>query len=362
MNVAVIGANGFIGNRLVEMMHLEGGQDVTPIVRRPASLALPGRFSLNWRIGDALNVSSLRAALRGCDAIVHVALGDPRQIERMPSILCEAAASANIRRVVYLSSASVHGQNPEIGTDEMSPLRRKHSIEYNSAKVRAEEAFFNGVKVYGLEGYALRPGVVYGPRSRWIAELATDLYTEEAWLSSNGQGVFNGIYVDNLVDAIRCSLRAVDGAGEAYIVGDAETITWEEFYHVSADYLGVPRDTIRRLAVLPDFRMSLRERAERATQQRWVQSMLPVFPRDLKRATKAVLATFGPSGQPEAWSDPVRSSHPRITEEMALLQGCMWKLPHAKAERHISYVPRVSFSEGMRRSFTWWKFANGGGV
>ena len=46
MNVAIIGAGGFIGNRLVEMFHLGGRHEVVPIVRRPSGLALPARFAL----------------------------------------------------------------------------------------------------------------------------------------------------------------------------------------------------------------------------------------------------------------------------------------------------------------------------
>lgn len=362
MNVAVIGASGFVGTRVVEMLHLSGRLGVTPIVRQPASLALTGRFSLSWRIGDALDVKSLTVALRGCDAVVHAALGDPRQIERMPSKLCEASVAAGVRRVIYLSSASVHGQAPAIGTDEVSSLHRRHSIEYNNAKVVAEQSFFASIKAYGLEGYVLRPGVVYGPRSRWISDLADDLCAGRAWLSSQGGGIFNGIYVDNLIDAVQCCLDARGGDGEAYIVGDAETKTWEDFYYLSADYLGIPRHTIHRVGAFPDFRKSFRQRAESAMHQPWIQSVLPAFPQDLKRATKAVLATLSPTNEPEAWSDDFHLSEPRITEELALLQACRWKLPNTKAERCLSYAPSVSFSEAMKRSLAWWKFAKGGAI
>jgi 2-alkyl-3-oxoalkanoate reductase len=362
MNIAVIGANGFIGSRVVEMLYLEGLHEVTSIVRKPASLALPGRFTMGWRLGDALDTGSLSEALCGCDAVIHAAIGDPRQIEQMPSIFCAAAAAAGIKRVVYLSSASVHGQNPQIGTDEKSYLTRNHSIEYNNAKVRAENSFFVEMKKYGLEGYALRPGVVYGPRSRWISDLATDLFGGRAWLAEGGQGIFNGIYVDNLVSAIVRCLTVDRGAGESYLVGDAETITWAEFYRISANFFGIPFDAIRHIERVPEFRKSLRERIGDLVNRPLVQSILPAFPGDLKRATKAVIASWSPSNIAEAWSEPASRPSLRITEEMALLQCCRWKFPHTKATKNIGYQPQVSFVEGMHRSLAWWNFASGRNV
>ncbi|HEY8900384.1 MAG TPA: NAD(P)-dependent oxidoreductase [Chthoniobacterales bacterium] len=357
MKVAVIGANGFIGSRIVEQFHLGGKHEVIPVVRKPASLALPARFSLEWRLGDALDVDSLAAALKGCDAVVHAAIGDPRQIEAMPEILCDAAAKAGVARVVYLSSASVHGQNIPAGSTEETSLHTQHALEYNNSKVIAEAAFFDAVRKHKLTGYALRPGVVYGPRSRWIGDLVQELRTRQAWLHNGGAGICNGIYVDNLVAAIALCLEAPNGDGEAYLVGDEGTTTWADFYHRAADAFGISRENIHDVKDLPVFRKSFRERVEKTVQKPWVQSLLPAVPGQWKRATKTLLASWNPPGGPDAWSIPGRTPQPHITEEMALLQQNQWKLPHQKASRVLGYNPPVTFEEGMRRSLAWLKFA-----
>ncbi|MDD5199711.1 MAG: NAD(P)-dependent oxidoreductase [Terrimicrobiaceae bacterium] len=356
MKVAIIGANGFIGSRIVEQFYLNGTHTAIPVVRKPASLALPSRFAIGWRLGDALDSGSLAAALNGCEAVVHCAIGDPRQIEQMPAVLCEAAEAAGVNRVVYLSSASVHGQNAPDGSSEESPLHETHSIEYNNAKVRAENAFFSEATKRGIEGYALRPGVVYGPRSRWIADLAAELRGGRAWLYEGGTGICNGIYVDNLIAAIGLCLEAKSGAGQAYLVGDRETTSWADFYHLAADSLGVPRASIHRLPELPVFRKPFRERVENAVAQPWVQSLLPAVPGKVKQVTKTLLSSWNPPRSPDAWSLP-SSPQPRITEEMALLQQCHCKLPHTKAAQTLGYEPPVPFAEGMRRSFAWLEFA-----
>ena len=69
----------------------------------------------------------LEDAFRGCDAVLHLATGDPRVIVGSVRPVHEAASRAGIRRIVYMSSASVHGQAPDPGTDEETPLHRRHA-------------------------------------------------------------------------------------------------------------------------------------------------------------------------------------------------------------------------------------------
>lgn len=359
MRIAIIGASGFIGTRLVERFHLGGGEhSIVAIVRRASSLALPARFHLETQIADALDTDAMARAFSGCDVVIHTALGDTAQIERMPSALCHAAAAAGVRRLIYLSSASVHGQNPPAGTDESSPLHLHQEIDYNSAKIRAEQKFFSECQRLSLTGFALRPGVVYGPRSRWIADLATDLLEGRAWLYEGGRGICNGIYVDNVVHAITCCLRAPDNAAGAYLIGDGEKITWEQFYRSAALHLDVPWDSIQQLTRLPAFKRTWKDRAGRAVAHPLVQRLLPLVPYGLKRSAKAVMAASGPVIRPDSWTLP-NGPRPRITQELALLQQCAWQFPHQRAEQQLDYRPLVTFEEGMNRSFAWWRFAQG---
>ena len=62
MRVAVLGASGFIGTRLVERFHLQGDGEVRAVVRRVASLAASSRFRVEGRIADALDEDSLADA------------------------------------------------------------------------------------------------------------------------------------------------------------------------------------------------------------------------------------------------------------------------------------------------------------
>jgi nucleoside-diphosphate-sugar epimerase len=358
MKVAVVGASGFIGTRLIERFHLGGGPTVAAIVRQPSSLALPARFAVETHIADGLDVDAMARAMSGCTAVIHAALGDPAQIERMPAALCLAAAAADVRRLVYLSSASVHGQNPPQGTDEASELNPHQAFEYNVAKIRAEQKFFAECERHSIVGFALRPGVVYGPRSRWIGDVARDLLEQRAWLYEGGRGICNCIYVDNLIAAISSCLQAADDSSGVYLVGDAEKVTWEQFYRAAATQLDVPWTTIHQLTHLPSFERSWQDKAASASAHPFMQRLLPLVPHGLKRGAKAVIDAASPKPRVESWTLPAGPG-PRITHEMALLQQCAWKFPQARAEQHLDYRPPVTFSEGMERSFAWWKFAQG---
>lgn len=358
MKIAVIGAGGFIGSRIVEHLHLGTRHAVVPIVRAPSRLALPARFALPWQIGDALDSDSLTRALTGCDAVVHAALGDPRQIEAMPAILTQAAARAGVPRVVYLSTASVHGQAPDPGTHEDTPLHTRHALDYNNAKVRAERAFFLAAHRHELAAFALRPGVVYGPRSRWIADAAADLRFGRAWLFREGDGICNGIYVDNLVSAVAAALVAPAEAGGAYLVGDQETVTWREFYEAIRSGLALDPTVLHRVDQPPVFPRSAAVQITRLVGHPGVQRLLPLVPGRLKQVAKRLVAAAQAPARPAAWQLP-EVPGPRITEELALLQQCRWKLPHERATERLGYQPPVPFAEAVRRSLSWLAFAEG---
>jgi nucleoside-diphosphate-sugar epimerase len=358
MKVAVIGANGFIGTRLIECFHLGGGPDVAAIVRRPSSLALAARFALDMRVAEALDTDSLARGLAGCQAVVHVALGDPVQIRRMPAVLCEAAEMAGIRRLVYMSSASVHGQNAPVGTTEASPLHTKHALDYNNAKVAAERLFLNECRKRGLQGFALRPSVVFGPRSPWLSGLADDLRAGRAWLLNDGQGICNSIYVDNLVAAVRACLFARDDAGGAYLVGDAEVVTWRAFYGALAAEIGAAESSIQGVDQIPEIRTSWGERASRIATHPAVQMALPLVPFSMKRNAKKIISALTAAPNPDSWAIP-EAPKPRVTRELAELQSCQWKLPSTRAQTELGFVPPVTFSEGMHRTAGWWRFARG---
>src|SRR4051812_8697989 len=117
MEVAIVGANGFIGSRVVEYLHLTGKANVRPVVRNLAGLARAARFRLDYRVGNALDQTEMERALVGCEIVIHAVAGSPQTVIESVAPIYRAANAAGVRRLIYLSSASVHGQSPLAGTD-----------------------------------------------------------------------------------------------------------------------------------------------------------------------------------------------------------------------------------------------------
>src|SRR5713226_2790885 len=124
---AVIGASGFIGSRLVEWLVLRDLAEVRPILRSFKGLARLARFQLDWRVADATDRASLATQLTGCSILFHCVLGDRDTILKSAHAAYQAAADTGVRRLVYLSSAVVHGYTPAPKTHDDSPLVTKQS-------------------------------------------------------------------------------------------------------------------------------------------------------------------------------------------------------------------------------------------
>jgi nucleoside-diphosphate-sugar epimerase len=354
--IAVIGAGGFIGSRIVESFHLRGWAEVRPLVRRASALARSSRFHLDSRIADARDERALCAALSGCEYLIHAAGGDAATILKIVGPVFRAAQSAGVRRIVYLSSASVHGQSPQTGTDESSRLRADQPISYNNAKVRAERRFLHLRAKGNVEIVLLRPGIVYGPRSSWIGSFADELLTGRALVANEARGICNGIYIDNLVHAIRLAVTADSVDGHAFLLGDQETVTWRDLYEPIVKAMGMAFEEIPSVNGSPSDASGF-ERIVRMGDSKLGKALLPILPSRLRKAAYEGLSAWF-EYQPDGSGFSKGLEVPRVVDlERTLLQTCSWKLSSQKAERMLGYFPEVSFKEGCRRSVEWLRFA-----
>lgn len=348
--IAILGASGFIGNRTVEMFQRDGGVHVRPVVQRPSRAALPRRFDLPVRVADALDTESLTSAFEGCDSVIMAIAGPPETIVRSVEPVYRAAMKSNVRRLIYLSSASVHGQAPASDVNETTPLSRRQPLAYNKAKVVAEQKLEQLRKVGLVEVVILRPGIVFGPRSQWTGGVADEILNGTAYLTEGGWGVCNSIYVDNLVHAIKLALVAPNADGKAFLLGDAETVTWRDLYLPICEALGYDLGDLPtpKMADVMDERPSIAQRL-RATNL--FRSLRWLVPRPARAAVKAALREMRQPLRTES-----QTSYP-VTLERALLHTSSCRPPYARAQRELDYCPPITFEEGCRRSVEWLGFA-----
>jgi nucleoside-diphosphate-sugar epimerase len=325
LRIAVLGASGFIGRRIVERLCGDPRFAVRPVPR-----VQDAAFDAEQRIADARDENALAPSLAGCDVAVHAIAGDPRTIRDTIKPVVRAASRAGCRRIVYLGTAVVHGQAPVAEADESAPLPRDQRLAYNVAKRDAEANLLALGRAAGLAVVSLRPGIVYGPESRWITGVADALLAGRAGLVDGGRGLCNAIYVDNVVHAVALAATAPAVAGEAFLIGEGAGIPWREFYGRVAEPLGIPLASIpsisydRRTELLRKVRGRLRGLARRAG----------VPSRD-----RSGIAT------PE--------ERPFADREMALLHRARYVPAWTKARERLGYVPIVDPDDAWRQTIAW---------
>ena len=273
--VLVTGGTGFVGRALCPML-LNHGLRVSVATRSPRVAETIGRVDVRPVPGVGPGVD-WSVVLRDVDAIVHLAARVPtekeeqnrqlvRDLQRVnvegARKLAEDAAAAGVRRIVYVSTASIHGAHTEPDqsfreTDPPAPADLDARIKWD-----AEQALAQVAEASGLELFVLRPPLVYGPRVKggFLALLRRIEKARLLPVAGSARGILNRrslLYVENLCDAIVCCLATSEAAGGTFLVRDGENLSTAEILRALARAMmkvprvvQVPRPLLRTAARL----------------------------------------------------------------------------------------------------------------
>ncbi|MFF6849623.1 NAD-dependent epimerase/dehydratase family protein [Streptomyces antimycoticus] len=284
--IAVTGASGFIGGRVVERLILGTDAEVRPVVRgfgRAARLAPLPQDRLGFRVADLTDASALGRALEGCDTVVHCAFGSSGEVDERwaatvdgTARLLAAARAAGVRRVVHLSTVDVY--TPTEGAfDEEAPARAVDPAdrEYEQQKLAAERLALAAAGE-GMDVVVLQPGVVYGPwGGQWTKAQLERPAADFAVLPSGGDGgVCNAVYVDDVVDAVLAACHRPDAAGGRFLLAAEELTTWGGFFdHIRSirRLTAAPADASE--AAVPDWEAELYRATGRVTSDRAARAL-----------------------------------------------------------------------------------------
>lgn len=187
MRVAVTGATGFIGRRVVPLLRA-GGHEVVCVARRPEAAQELAASGARVVKGDLLDRPSLEAAFAGCAGVVHLAasyeigLRGRAAREAMTTNIegtrnaLEAARDAGARHIVYTSSIVVHGTTGGRVVDETFryPGRVFPSV-YAESKYRAHYEVAEPLMRGGAPISIVLPGAVLGPGDTSLYNLMHEL-------------------------------------------------------------------------------------------------------------------------------------------------------------------------------------------
>jgi UDP-N-acetylglucosamine 4-epimerase len=263
----VTGSAGFIGSHLLETL-LRFGQTVVSVDsfitgHRKNLLEVRERVGEEaWKRhrfieGDITDPSLCRHACATVDVILHqAALGSvPRSIEKPLATheanvtgflnILDAARGAGIKRLVYASSSSVYGDDPNLPKTEATTGR---PLSPYAASKQANE-LYAGVfgRCYGLETIGLRYFNVFGPRQdpqgayaavipRWVSEL---LSGKQCVIHGDGETSRDFCYIQNVVQAnlLAAATSNPRALGNVFNVAYGESTTLNKLHGMISEAL-----------------------------------------------------------------------------------------------------------------------------
>ncbi|MGM9506785.1 NAD-dependent epimerase/dehydratase family protein [Larkinella sp. GY13] len=246
IKVLVTGGTGFIGSRLVERLAFEEGAEVHVLVNNWAKATWVSRFPVTLIKGSINSVSDLIAAMYGCSIVFHcVGLGGSMaeamkiNVEGTKAVL-EAAHRQGVDRVVYFSSAVVHGPVIVEGMNEDAPQKQTDDA-YADSKIAAEKMFWEKTSDFGIQGVILRPTYVWGPNSQYYTiDFIRQMQAKNFVLVDEGKGNCNAVHVDNVVDVAILAGQHPKAINKSFLITDGEDLTWRQFYEYYANMVEFP--------------------------------------------------------------------------------------------------------------------------
>lgn len=260
MVVLVTGGSGFVGSHLIARL-TSAGHRVRALARDRGRLAraLGPHHATHHAMrvevveGDVRDPAAVKAAMPGCDAVIHAANVYSLDVRRRAEmhhtniegtrIVLAAALEAGCDPVVHVSSmvALLPAQEP---ITDAAPIGTNETTAYVGSKVRAER-IARGLQDEGAPVVTTYPGAVFGPLDPAAGEMLTILggALESGYLTRlTGDPGFSIVDVRWVADAHERLL--VSGQGPRQVTMGGRYVSMD-------DYVGLLRSlTGRRLPAL----------------------------------------------------------------------------------------------------------------
>jgi len=248
MKTLVTGATGFIGSTVVREL-LKAGVDVRVTVRKDSDTRNIDGLDVEKAYGDTRDRESMRAALKGCDTLYHVAayfahwslnkdLFYAVNVEGTKTILREALGQG-LEKVVYTSTSNTIGSHGAGNfVNEQAEFNGWKTGDHYAISKYLAEIEAKKICEQGLPMVIVNPTLVIGVRDikpTPSGKLIVDITNREM------PGYIDGaINIIDVQDVARGHLLAAKKGriGERYILGN-ENVTVGDFFSLVAETAGV---------------------------------------------------------------------------------------------------------------------------
>lgn len=236
MQYLITGATGFVGKQLcIELLRqgqivraaLRSAKIVIENIETAAVGPIDGETDWTMALCDVNVVIHLAARVHVMKDISIDPLSEFLKVNLAGTEnLARQAARAGVKRLVYVSSIKVNGEQTTEGQtftelDEPDP-----KDPYGISKCEAERALYQVAADTGLEIVIVRPPLVYGVGVKGnFAQMLKVLAKGIPLPLASVQNCRSLIYVENLVDALIVSATHPAAAGQTFLVSDGEDIS-----------------------------------------------------------------------------------------------------------------------------------------
>jgi nucleoside-diphosphate-sugar epimerase len=246
MKVLVTGANGLVGRSLC--VGLIDRRIAVRAAVRSATSVLPEIECV--LVGAVNGATNWRAALVDVQIVVHLAarvhvlhdhsaepLAEFRQVNVQGTLeLARQAASAGVRRFVFISSVKVNGESTCPGQAFLESDPPNPQDAYGISKHEAEQGLRQLALETDLDVVIIRPPLVYGPgvKANFAALMQA---VQNGWPLPLG-AVNNRrslVALDNLTDFIMTVITHPAAANQTFLISDGQDLSTAELIRAIAD-------------------------------------------------------------------------------------------------------------------------------
>lgn len=254
--VFVTGGTGFIGARLIALL-VARGVEVRALARSQAGLDKVKALGATAVPGDVTDSASMKEGMRGCDVVFHVAamyeIG-ARYASQMKAVNVDGtrnvftcAVQAGVPKIVYTSTAGVHGDTKGKTVDEKHQISfeaLKSSTLYEQTKWRAHYEVALPMIQDGAPIVIVESGAVYGPEDHSLPGELLELYVRGRLpILPDRDTTLTFTYVDDTAEGH--ILAAEKGRiGESYCMG-YQPLSFGQLFDLAAKVSGRPKVKIK---------------------------------------------------------------------------------------------------------------------
>jgi dihydroflavonol-4-reductase len=249
MKTCITGALGFIGTHTVRRL-AQDGHELVCLVRKTSTADWLREMGATVVTGDVMDRDSVRAAMQGCDWVIHLAnlysfwQPDPRLYAAVnvggTRNVMECALEVGVSKVIHISTAAVYGKPADCPFAEESQVGPARFSEYARTKYAGDLIAWELHEKKGLPLVVLYPGVVLGPGDpKFTGLYIRDFIRGRVPATGFNDSVFTYVHVRDVANAIARALEKPDNVGEKYLLG-SELLSNLQYSELISNISGAP--------------------------------------------------------------------------------------------------------------------------